>query len=148
MADALQVHDAIVRGAIEGHGGYVFATGGDGFGATFAAAAEAAAAAIASQEQLHDDVAAGFTVRMALHTGAAVERDRNYIGSEVNRAARLMSLAHGRQILVSDATEVLLRDRVQLRPLGEHRLRGLRGRTSVYQVVASGLPTEFPVLRS
>ena len=59
-----------------------------------------------------------------------------------------MSLAHGGQVLVSDATEVLVRNRVTLRPLGEHRLRGLRGRMSVYQVVADGLPTEFPVLRS
>jgi predicted ATPase/DNA-binding CsgD family transcriptional regulator len=66
----------------------------------------------------------------------------------VNRAARLMSLAHGGQVLVSDATEVLLRNRVALRPLGEHRLRGTRGRMSVYQVVAGGLPAEFPVLRS
>ena len=85
---------------------------------------------------------------MGLHTGEAIERDRNYFGSEVNRAARLMSLAHGGQVLVSDATEVLLRNRVALRPLGEHRLRGLRGRMSVYQVVADGLPAEFPVLRS
>src|SRR5207237_5999370 len=69
-------------------------------------------------------------------------------GSEVNRAARLMALAHGGQVLVSDAAEVLLRNRVALRPLGEHRLRGLRGRMSVYQVDADGLPTEFPVLRS
>ena len=83
---------------------------------------------------------------MGLHTGEAIERDRSYFGSEVNRAARLMSLAHGGQVLVSDATEVLLRNRVPLRPLGEHRLRGLRGRMSVYQVVADGLPTEFPVL--
>ena len=55
-----------------------------------------------------------------------------------------MSLAHGGQVLVSDAAEVLLRSRVALRPLGEHRLRGLRGRMSVYQVVADGLPAEFP----
>ena len=81
---------------------------------------------------------------MGLHTGEAIERDRNYFGTEVNRAARLMSLAHGGQVLVSDATEVLLRNRVALRPLGEHRLRGLRGRMSVYQVVADGLPTDFP----
>ena len=89
-----------------------------------------------------------FAVRMGLHTGEAIERDRNYFGSEVNRAARLMSLAHGGQVLVSDTTEVLLRNRVALRALGEHRLRGLRGRMSVYQVVADGLPAEFPVLRS
>ena len=148
MADALRVHDAIVRGTIERHGGYVFGIGGDGFCAAFSTADDAAAAAIESQEQLRDDTAVNFAVRMALHTGEAVERDRNYFGTEVNRAARLMSLAHGGQVLVSDATEVLLRNRVTLRPLGEHRLRGLRGRMSVYQVVADGLPTEFPVLRS
>ena len=99
-------------------------------------------------DQLRDDAAINFLVRMGLHTGEAIERDRSYFGSEVNRAARLMSLAHGGQMLVSDTTEVLLRNRVALRPLGEHRLRGLRGRMSVYQVVADGLPTEFPVLRS
>ncbi len=148
MADALRVHDAIVRGAIERHGGYVFSTGGDGFCAAFSTAADASAAAIEAQEQLRDDTVVDFAVRMGLHTGEAIERDRNYFGSEVNRAARLMSLAHGGQVLVSDTTEMLLGDRVALRPLGEHRLRGLRGRMSVYQVVADGLPTEFPMLRS
>ena len=59
-----------------------------------------------------------------------------------------MSLAHGGQVVVSDTTEVLLRDRVAVRPLGEHRLRGLRGRTAVFQVIADGLRLEFPVLRS
>ncbi len=148
MADALQIHDSILRRTIERHGGYVFGTDSDGFRAAFSTTADAAAAAIESQEQLRDDAGVNFLVRMGLHTGEAIERDRNYFGSEVNRAARLMSLAHGGQVLVSDATEVLLRNRVALRPLGEHRLRGLRGRMSVYQVVADGLPTEFPVLRS
>ena len=149
MAGAVRIHDAIVRPAIERHGGYVFATGGDGFGAAFSTAADViAAAAIESQEQLRDDAAVSFSVRMGLHTGEAIERDRNYFGSEVNRAARLTSLAHGGQVVVSDATEVMLRDRVPLRPLGEHRLRGQRGRVSVHQVVADGLATEFPLLRS
>ncbi len=85
---------------------------------------------------------------MGLHTGEAVERDRNYFGSEVNRTARLMALGHGGQILVSDTTAVMLRSRLTLRALGEHVLRGLRGRIAVFQVVADGLPTEFPVLRS
>src|SRR5438445_9983451 len=101
MADALRVHDAIVRDTIERHGGYVFGTGGDGFCAAFSSAADAAAAAIQSQEQLRDEAVVNFVVRMGLHTGEAVERDRNYFGSEVNRAARLMSLAHGGQVLVS-----------------------------------------------
>src|SRR6476659_443776 len=70
MADALRVHDAIVRGTIERHGGYVFGTGGDGFCAAFSTADEAATAAVESQEQLRDDTTVTFGVRMALHTGA------------------------------------------------------------------------------
>jgi predicted ATPase/class 3 adenylate cyclase/DNA-binding CsgD family transcriptional regulator len=147
-ADALRVHDEIVRTTIERHGGYVFGTGSEGFSAAFSTAVDATSAAIESQERLRDNTAVTFQVRMGLHTGEAIERDDTYLGKDVNRAARLMSLAHGGQVLVSDATEVLLRDRVALRPLGEHRLRGLRGRMSVYQVVVDGLLTEFPLLRS
>ncbi len=147
MADALRAHDAIVRSTIERHGGYVFDTGGDGMRAAFSTPADAAAAAIESQERLRDDEAIDFAVGMALHTAEAADRDGSYVGNEVNRAARLLMLAHGGQVLVSDATEGLLRHRLTLRPLGESRLHGLRGRMSVHQLVADGLPSEFPVLR-
>ena len=50
MAAALQAHDAIVRDAIESHGGYVFATGGDGYSAAFSTAADAAGAAVTAQQ--------------------------------------------------------------------------------------------------
>jgi predicted ATPase/class 3 adenylate cyclase/DNA-binding CsgD family transcriptional regulator len=143
MAAAMQVHDRIVRSAIEGHGGFVFDTGSDGFRAAFATVAEAAAAAVDAQRGLR-----GFGVRMAVHTGEALERNGGYEGNEVSRTGRLMALAHGGQILVSEAVEVLLRNRLSLRPLGEHRLRGVQGRMGVYQIVAGGLPAEFPVLRS
>jgi predicted ATPase/class 3 adenylate cyclase/DNA-binding CsgD family transcriptional regulator len=147
-AAALRVHDGIVRSTIERHGGYVFGISDDGFSAAFSSAADAAAAAIETQELLRDDDTVDFAVRMGVHTGDATQRDRTYVGSEVTRTARLLSLAHGRQVLVSDATEVLLRDRITLRSLGEHRLRGRHGRMSVYQLVADGLPADFPVLRS
>ena len=131
MAAAQRVHDRIVREAIEGHGGHVFATDGDGFRAAFATAASAAEAAVEVQRTLRADTTIGFAVRMGLHTGETVERDGDYSGSEVNRAARLTALAHGGQVLVSDTAEMLLRNRLSLRPLGEHVLRGLRGRISV-----------------
>jgi predicted ATPase/class 3 adenylate cyclase/DNA-binding CsgD family transcriptional regulator len=148
MAEAVQTHDAIVRSTIERHGGHVFATGGDGFSAAFSSAVGAVTAAVESQRELVGDDAIPFAVRMALHTGEAVERDRNYYGAEVSRAARLMALAHGGQVLVSDTAEVLVRSRITLRPLGDHLLLGLRGTIPVYQVIADGLPSEFPVLRS
>ena len=147
MAAAVQIHDAILRNAIDRHDGYVFARGGDGFAAAFATPAGAATAAIESQRELGSDPNVQFTVRMGLHTGEAVERDRSYVGGEVNRTARLMALGHGGQILVSDTTAVMLRSRLTLRALGEHVVRGVRGRIAVFQVVADGLPSEFPVLR-
>jgi predicted ATPase/class 3 adenylate cyclase/DNA-binding CsgD family transcriptional regulator len=148
MAAALQARDAIVRPVIERHGGHAFATRGDGFSAAFSSAVDAVTAAVESQRQLVGEDSISFAVRMALHTGEAVERDRNYHGAEVNRAARLMRLAHGGQVLLSETAEVLVRSRFALRPLGDHLLRGLRGMMAVYQVMADGLPSEFPVLRS
>ena len=85
---------------------------------------------------------------MGLHTGEAIERDDNYYGTDVNRAARLMALAHGGQVLMSDTAEGLVRSRIAVRPLGDHLLRGLRGTIPVFQVMADGLASEFPVLRS
>ena len=148
MAAAVQLHDSIVGATIERNRGYVFATGGDGVRAAFSTAADAATAAIETQRQLRGEGTITFGVRMGLHTGEAVQSDRSYSGTDVNRAARLMALAHGGQILVSHTAEALVRKRVDLRPLGEHRLRGVQGRMPVYQVVAEGLPSEFPVLRT
>jgi len=149
MAKALEIHDGIVRGTIEQHGGYVFATGGDGFCAAFSTAPDAAEAAVEIQHKLlADQDAVPFGVRIGLHTGEATERNRDYFGPEVNRVARLMSAAHGGQIVVSDTTKGLLRNQVALRPLGDHRLRGLGRRMAVHQIVADGLPSEFPPLRS
>ncbi len=148
MTAAVPAHDAIVRSAVERHGGFVFTTGVDGFSAAFSSAVDAANAAIEAQRGLGTDDAIQFAVRMALHTGEASGRDRSYGGADLNRAARLMALAHGGQVLASDTAEPLLRSRVGLRPLGDHLLRGLRGRVSVFQVVGDGLAAEFPVLRS
>ncbi len=145
MAESLRVHDAVVRGAVERHGGYVFATADDGMRSAFSTPATAAAAAVEAQEQLREAGASNYAVRMALHTAEASERDGGYSGNEVTRAARLLLLAHGGQVLVSDATEVLLRNRVALRSLGDNQLDGRRGRMSPRPASApspdeSGLP--------
>ncbi|WP_218280890.1 hypothetical protein [Verrucomicrobium spinosum] len=94
----------------------------------------------------------GLRVRMALHTGAAEHRDGDYFGQALNRTARILSAAHGGQVLVSLPTEELLRDHipqgVSLRHLGEHRLRDLARPEQLYQLVAADLPSEFGGLRS
>lgn len=149
MRAALARHDEIVRASIEGHGGHVFATGGDGFAVAFAAAADAVAAGVEAQRGLvAESSSLSLDVRIGVHTGEAAERGGDYFGSVVNRAARLMSIAHGGQVLVSEVTERILGDQTMLRPLGEHRLRDLGEALGVFQVIADGLPHEFPPLRS
>src|SRR5436190_7107044 len=105
MRGALARHDEIVRAVIETNGGWVFSTAGDGFAAAFARAGDGLIAARTAQvalctEQWPDG--ASIRVRMGLHTGEAEERDGDYFGSAVNRAARLMSAAHGGQVVCSD----------------------------------------------
>jgi predicted ATPase/DNA-binding CsgD family transcriptional regulator len=142
-------HDAIAREAIERHGGYVFASGADGVAATFATALEAVVTAVELQGRiLAEGDRIGFGVRVGLHTGEASDGGADYVSREVDRTARLTSMAHAGQVVVSETTELLLRDRMTLRTLGEHRLRDLDRRMTVHQLVSDGLPSEFPALRS
>jgi predicted ATPase len=94
----------------------------------------------------------GGMVRMALHTGVADERDGDYFGPALNRVARLRDAGHGGQILLSAVTVGLVRDQipdgVQLRDLGEHRLRDLIEPQHVFQAAVWGLPADFPPLRT
>jgi hypothetical protein len=89
---------------------------------------------------------------MALHTGAAQERDGDYFGPPVNRVARLLSAAHGGQVLLSLPTHEMVRDQlpagVNLAELGEHRLKDLFRPERVFQLVSPDLPSEFPPLRT
>jgi len=89
---------------------------------------------------------------MALHTGAAEEQGGDYFGPPLNRVARLLSAAHGGQVLLSLPTQELVRDVLpldsELRDLGEHRLKDLARPERVYQLVAPDLPADFPSLRT
>jgi class 3 adenylate cyclase len=147
MGVALERHDTIVRGAIEEAGGYVFATGGDGFAAAFARAGDGLAAALRAQEALEAETwpeGASIKVRMALHTREVTERHGDYFGTPVNQVARLMALGHGGQILCSAITAGLVTSEVSLLDLGEHRLRDLSAAQGVFQVGER----RFPPLRS
>ncbi len=155
MGVALAMHDRMLREIFAATSGYVFKTIGDAFCVAFDTAQSALAGALESQRALRagDWGAIGeLKVRMALHTGAADERDGDYFGQTLNRVARILSAAHGGQVLVSLPTEELVRDHLppgaQLRHLGEHRLRDLARPEHLYQLVAPNLPSEFASLRS
>ena len=154
MQLGLAHHDAIMRDAIEANDGYLVKTTGDGVHAAFAIAADAIAACLAAQRALeaHDWGVLRIKSRMALHSGTAEQRDGDYHGPALSRGARLMAAGHGGQILLSLATEELVRDHlpadIALRDMGERRLKDLVRPERVYQVVAPGLRAEFPPLKT
>jgi class 3 adenylate cyclase len=155
MQAALARHDEILRRVSEEHDGHVFKTVGDAFCCAFSTATDALEAALEAQRTLLSSEwkeSVPLKVRMALHTGAAEERDGDYFGPPVNRVARLLSAAHGGQVLLSVATHEMVRDQLpagmNLAELGEHRLKDLFRPERVFQLVSSDLPTEFPPLRT
>ena len=132
MRRALERHDEILESVIEENGGYVFTRAGDSFCAAFPRADDAARSAAEIQRRTADEPwepAVPIAVRIGLHTGEAHERNGDYFGPAVTRAARIESLAHGRQILVSDLTAAILNESTvrvwRLADLGVHRLKGL-----------------------
>lgn len=155
MGLSLARHDAILREAIESNNGLVVKMTGDGLHAAFSTAGDALLASIATQMALIAEPwpqTQPIQVRMALHTGQAEWREGDYYGQAVNRAARIMSVAAGGQIVLSAVTAELVRDRlpdgVSLRNLGQHRLRSLDRPERIYQLSHPDLPFEFPPLKS
>jgi predicted ATPase/class 3 adenylate cyclase len=155
MHETLARHDQILRDAIESNDGHVVKTTGDGTHGVFSTARRALDAAIAAQRALCNEEwgeTGPLHVRIGIHTGDAESRSGDYYGIAVNRAARLMGIAHGQQILVSLATEQLVGDDlppdVQLLDLGFHRLRDVSTAEHVFQVVHPELREQFPPLRT
>jgi class 3 adenylate cyclase len=102
MRAALIAHDNVLRTAIESHDGFLFSHTGDGVVPAFASPRSAVDAAVKAQLALE------LPVRMGVATGEAELRDGDYVGTVLNRAARVMAAGHGGQILVADSTAVLL----------------------------------------
>jgi predicted ATPase/class 3 adenylate cyclase len=155
MSVALARHDQILRDVIDRHHGHVFKTVGDAFCAVFSLAPDALRCAIEVQRDLGEErwpEAAPLRVRMALHSGDCEERDGDYFGPTVNRAARLEATAHGGQVVLSGSTYELvggeIPDGVRLRSMGQHLLKDLSRPESIYQLVIDGLRDDFPPLRT
>jgi predicted ATPase/class 3 adenylate cyclase len=148
-------HAEIVRGVLEAEGGREVRTEGDSFFAVFRTPAQGVRAAVAAQRGL----AAGawprdepLRVRMGLHTGEGTLGGDDYIGIDVNRAARIADSGHGGQVLLSEATRALvghaLPKGVTTRNLGHHRLKDFDEPQPLYDLVIDGLPADFPSIRT
>jgi class 3 adenylate cyclase len=154
-ARVLAGHHALIRSALAAHGGGEIDTQGDGFFAVFSSPRGCVAAVLAMQQALQGHGWPGgerVRVRMGIHCGEATRTATGLVGLEVHRAARVAAVAHGGQVLVSEAAAVLVRDGLPpgaaLADLGVHRLKDLGRPERIFQLTAAGLPGEFPPLRS
>jgi class 3 adenylate cyclase len=157
MRRALARHDQLIAEGVRKHGGNVVRSRGEGDSvfAVFARAVDGVVTAAALQQALIAETwptATPLRVRMGLHTGDSEQRDESYYGEAVNRCARLRGIAHGGQILLSEATSGLVRHELPagltLWSLGEHRLRHLTRPERIFQLLGPGLPAEFPRLNT
>jgi predicted ATPase/DNA-binding SARP family transcriptional activator len=146
--EVLEAHRRIVRAALAAHRGVEVDTQGDAFFAAFGSARDAVAAAVAAHRglaELDDRV----RVRIGLHTGEPdVAEGGYYFGIDLSVGARICAAAHGGQIVVSPSTRELLGDDVAVTDLGDHVLQDVPSPLRLFQVVADGLPHEFPPLRA
>jgi predicted ATPase/class 3 adenylate cyclase len=146
---------ALLRSAFQEQRGHEVDSQGDAIFAVFARASDALSAAVAAQRALAAyswPQGVAVRVRMGLHTGEPSRVTEGYVGLDVHRAARLMSAAHGGQVLLSQTTRDLVAhdgaEGVSLRDLGEHRLKDFEQAMRLYQVVIAGLPADFPPLKT
>jgi class 3 adenylate cyclase len=116
--EVLGEHRRVVRAAFAEHGGYEVGEEGDAFFFAFGSAPAAVAAVRETMAQL---ATGPVRVRVGVHTGEPLVDGPNYVGEDVHLAARIMSAAHGDQVLLSQATRDLVDGEV--RELGEHRLK-------------------------
>ncbi|HEV8470743.1 MAG TPA: adenylate/guanylate cyclase domain-containing protein, partial [Candidatus Limnocylindria bacterium] len=156
--EVLETHTRLLRDAFK-DGGFEVRVDGDALFVVFAVAAKAVHAVAAAQRALAKASFPGgatVRVRMGLHTGegrpASADAGADYVGIDVNRAARVAAAGHGGQVLLTDATATLARadlgDGLSLRDLGEFRLKDLAHPEHLYQLVIDGCPADFPPLRS
>ena len=148
--DILVEHRSLVRAAVAERDGVEIDVRGDEFFVAFDDAAGAAHAAVAAQRAISSHAwpkDAELRIRMGMHTGEAIYADKDYLGVDVHKAARICFAGHGGQILLSEATHELVPEELERRELGAYRLRGLPTPERIFQLMAPGLPQEFPALR-
>ena len=148
-------HRELLRSAFSAEGGREVGTEGASFFVGFPTAPAAIAAAAAAQRAVAEEPwpeGTEIRVRMGMHTGDASLAAGSYVGLNVHRASRIASVAHGGQILLSDATRSLLGDGLpdglELRDVGQHWLKDLERPERLWQLVVEGLQQDFPALRS
>ena len=159
MGPAVARHYDILDAAVSAHGGVRPQEQGEGDSivAAFSRSSDALRAAVDAQSRLTEepwpDGTPTIRVRMAIHTGEAqLRNEANYVGQAVIRTARLRAIAHGGQVIASQAARDLAIDQlgseIEMADLGVHQLKDLARPEHVWQVLVPGSADEFPPLNS
>ena len=153
MRERLAWHDAQVREIASQLSGDVFKARGDGFFVAFPTALAARDMAVALQRALFQEFGEAFAIRTVLSTGEAEHRDGDYFGLALSRAARVLELSHGTQLVLTETSARLVLEAepaatAQLQDLGTFQIRSLEQAERLFQFLIPGLPTEFPPLSS
>ncbi len=149
----LDLHHECLRQVWAAHRGAEVATEGDAFFVAFDSAEDAVAAMVAGQRSLAEvqwPIDLPVRVRMGAHSGYAQPRHDDYAALAVNQAARIVSAAHGAQVLVSQDTAQLVAARpadVRLVPLGKFRVRDFAEPVELHEVRAPGIERQGAVPR-
>ena len=153
--EVLSEHQRLLREAFDRFGGREIDTQGDSFFVVFTRARDAVAAAVEVQRSLASQAwpdGRHVRVRIGMHTGEASPSDGRYVGLAVHRAARISAAGHGGQVLMSGSTRDVVEDDLppeqHLRDLGEQRLKDLPRPERVFQLLAAGLDSDFPPLKT
>jgi predicted ATPase/class 3 adenylate cyclase len=152
---ALERHNSAVRSCIAQHAGHELKTIGDSFLIAFTDPGKAVQCAAHIQQTLVGvPIIVGdssISVRIGLHTGTpTVYRDKasgrtDLSGTDVDKAARIESIARGRQVLISEQTRLFV-DRMEVRDWGIWELKGLGGER-IFEVLYPGKEPEIPAGR-
>jgi DNA-binding NarL/FixJ family response regulator/class 3 adenylate cyclase len=148
-AGVLEAARTVQRQAVARAGGEEVDSRGDELFGVFSEPGAAAAAALEIQRSLiarEWPAEERVRVRIGLHCGEAERAGGGLVGLDVHRASRICQAGHGGQVLASQ--EVISATKLAAKELGEFEFRGLRAPERIYQLVADGLPDEFPPLRN
>jgi class 3 adenylate cyclase len=154
-AGVLRDARSLIRNAVRRNGGQTVDARADEYFAVFERPAAAIQAAIELQRTMVERSwpnGLELRVRAGVHTGRPALTDDGYVGIAVHTVARVASVAHGGQILVSGKTRTAVQGSVppgvRLRSLGRQRLAGIAQPETLYQVNANGLADRFPPPRT
>jgi class 3 adenylate cyclase len=141
----------VIRSSVKRAGGIEVDAVGDEMFSVFDDSAAGIEAAVGIQRAMASTIwpdSLEVRVRIGIHSGEVDLTKNGYIGLAVNKAARVCSVGHGGQIVVSDETRSAVEklSEFRFRDIGKQRLTGLPDFHALFQVEADGLRTNFPQL--